>query len=337
MNHADTCNNNLVVLVTGANSLLGTHIVERLLSEGYRVKGLLRDKSRFHLPPHPLLTLTEGDFTDADVISKALQGCGLVIHVAACTDQGIAGYDHYRRINVGATRRLALSAAEAGVKRFVYVSTANCFGFGSKEAPGNETLPARPPFTGSGYARSKMEAQQMLSGIGGGMEIVTVNPTFMLGAYDAKPGSGRIILMAYGRRVVFCPPGGKNFINARDAACGVVAALERGKNGEAYLLSGENLSYLEFYRRMAVATGGKYRYIVLPRALLLAAGGGGNILKKMNIGVQFTMTNMKILCIGNYYTNRKAARELGLETGPIEQGISEAVAWFKASGMINNA
>lgn len=337
MNHADTGNSHPVVLVTGANSLLGTHIVELLLAEGYRVNGLLRDKNRFHLPPHPHLTLTEGDFTDAATTGRALRGCRAVIHVAACTDQGIPRYDHYRRINAEATHRLAEAAATAGVARFVYVSTANCFGFGTKDQPGDETHPPRPPFTASHYARSKQEAQAMLSAIGCDMDIVVVNPTFMLGAYDAKPGSGRIILMAHGRRVVFCPPGGKNFINAADAAAGVVGALERGVAGEAYLLSGENLSYREFYRRMSAATGRRQRYVVLPRALLLTVGALGNLLTAMRIKTQLTMANMKILCIGNYYTNRKAASALGLTTRPIEHGISAAVRWFESRGMIGRS
>lgn len=335
MNHAVNVDNHPLVLVTGANSLLGTHIVERLLSEGYRVNGLLRDKNRFHLPAHPNLSLIEGDFTRAEDAWRSLQGCGYVIHVAACTDQGVVDYDHYHKINVEATHQLFMFAVKMGVRRFVYVSTANCFGFGNMDNPGDETRSACRPFTDSLYARSKQEAQELLLRLKQLTEVVVVNPTFMLGAYDSKPSSGRIILMAHGRKIVFCPPGGKNFINATDAAAGVVGALERGVNGHSYLLSGENLTYKEFYRKMSHISGQKYHYVVLPKYLLLSVGVLGNLLKSLKIPNQSTLTNMKILCIGNYYSNRKAVEELKLKTAPIERGISNAIEWFKIHGIID--
>jgi nucleoside-diphosphate-sugar epimerase len=334
MNHADTGNWNPVVLVTGANSLLGTHVIERFLSAGYRVKGLLRDKNRFHLPPHPNLTLTEGDFTDTETVKEVLWGCEYIVHVAACTDQGVLEYDHYYKINVEATHQLFALGVRAAVKRFVYVSTANCFGFGNKDNPGNETRPACRPFTESLYARSKLEAQGLLLQLKHLMDVIIVNPTFMLGAYDARPSSGRIILMAHGRRVVFCPPGGKNFINASDAATGIIRALEHGSNGEAYILSGENLTYKEFYRKVSKVTCQRHRYLVLPKAVLIVIGLLGNLLQNLKIRNQFTLTNMKILCIGNYYTNLKAISKIGLETTVIEQGVADAIEWFKSRKMI---
>lgn len=334
MSHAD--NNRPLVLVTGANSLLGTHIVECLLSEGYRVDGLLRDKTRFHLPSHPNLSLIEGDFTKSETAWEALRGCDYVIHVAACTNQGVSDYDYYYKINVRATHRLFMFAQKAGVKRFVYVSTANCFGFGDKAAPGDETRPACFPFTNSLYARSKLEAQEMLLRLKHLMDVVVVNPTFMLGAYGTKNGSGQIVLRAYGHKIVFCPPGGKNFINAADAGTGVVKALKYGANGEAYLLSGENLSYKEFYRRLSCVTGKRATIIALPGFILSAVGIIGNLLKVLKIPNRFTLNNMKILCVRNYYTNTKAAEELGLKTESVDRGIVETIGWFQSKGMIKN-
>lgn len=334
MNHAD--NNRPLVLVTGANSLLGTHIVECLLSEGYRVDGLLRDKTRFHLPSHPNLSLIEGDFTEPETAWAALLECDYVIHVAACTDQGGSDYDYYYKINVGATHQLFMFALKAGVKRFVYVSTANCFGFGDKTAPGDETRPACFPFTHSLYARSKLEAQEMLLRLKHLMDVVVVNPTFMLGAYGTKKGSGQIVLRTYGRKIVFCPSGGKSFINAADAGTGVVKALKYGANGEAYLLSGKNLSYKDFYRRLSRVTGKRATIIVLPDFILSAVGMIGNLLKTLNIPNRFTLNNMKILCVRNYYTNTKAAEKLGLKTGSVDRGIAETIDWFQTKGIIKN-
>ena len=336
MSHADIIDHRPVVLVTGANSLLGTNVIERLLGQDYKVRGLLRDKTRFYLPPHPDLSLIEGDFTDPEILWNALQGCDYVIHVAACTDQGVSDYEHYRKINVDATHQLFMFAVKTGVRRLVYVSTANCFGFGTKADPGDETCPACAPFTGSLYARSKQEAQELLLRLRHLMDVVIVNPTFMLGPYDSKPSSGQIVLMGYRKKVIFCPPGGKNFIHVGDAAKGAVAALRSGRSGEAYLLSGENLTYREFFGKLAAVTDHNPMYITLPRFVLLAVGHLGNFLQKVGIANRFTLPNMKILCIGNYYSNHKAVTELGLDALPIGQGISDTIDWFKTRGIIKN-
>jgi dihydroflavonol-4-reductase len=81
-------------------------------------------------------------------------------------------------------------------------------------------------------------------------EVVIVNPTFMIGPYDTKPSSGKIILMGYNKRISFLPPGGKNFIHVKDAAAAVCNALKYGKNREKYLLCNENLTYREFFKLM---------------------------------------------------------------------------------------
>lgn len=218
----------------------------------------------------------------------------------------------------------------------MYISTANCFGFGDKTSLGDETRPACFPFTNSLYARSKMEAQEMLLRLKHLMDVVIVNPTFMLGAYGTKKGSGQIVLRAYGHKIVFCPSGGKSFINAADAGIGVVKALEHGTNGEAYLLSGENLSYKEFYRRLSRVTGKRASIIVLPNFILSAVGVIGNLLKTLKIPNQFTLNNMKILCVRNYYTNIKATKELGLKIGSVDRGIAETIDRFQTKGIIKN-
>ncbi len=163
----------------------------------------------------------------------------------------------------------------------MYISTANCFGFGDKTSLGDETRPACFPFTNSLYARSKMEAQEMLLRLKHLMDVVIVNPTFMLGAYGTKKGSGQIVLRAYGHKIVFCPSGGKSFINAADA-------------------------------------------------------GIGNLLKTLKIPNQFTLNNMKILCVRNYYTNIKATKELGLKIGSVDRGIAETIDRFQTKGIIKN-
>ena len=322
------------VLVTGANGLLATNVIIELLTKGYKVLGLLRNSKKFSGPQHNNLQFTEADITDAASLNDALKECDQVIHAAALTSHELTEYSPYQKINAEATETLIRQSVQHHCKKFIYVSSANAFGFGDKQTPGDETRPMRPPFSESFYAQSKLEGQQRVMKYADQIEVVSVNPTFMLGPYDGKPSSGQIILMGYGKKVIFCPPGGKNFVNVGDAAKGVIAAMEKGKSGEAYLLTGENLTYEEFFRKLSLITNNKAIYINLPPPILKLVGWFGELLQKAGIKTRLSLTNMKILCVNNFYSNQKAGRELGIEFQPVDGGIKEAVMWFRENGML---
>ncbi len=318
------------VLVTGANSFLAGNVIIELLSRGYRVKGMIR-KSASLITGHTNLELFYGNITEEPDVINALKGCDIVIHTAAVTDQSIADYNIYETINIGGTRNIINAAIKHSVKKIIYISTANAFGYGTKSEPGNETMPARFPFTLSGYARSKMRAQEII------LEefklsdtsVTVVNPTFMIGPNDQKPGSNRILLRALDKKLLFIPPGGKNFIHVRDAAIGTCNAIDMGKDGECYILAGENLSYKEFYLKMAEVTGKNPVNIIIPEGLLRLSGFAGNALRAAGMNTQVSSTNMRIISLGNYYSSDKATRDLKLPHTSTEIAIQEAISWFR--------
>src|SRR5690606_4943841 len=175
----------------------------------------------------------------------------------------------------------------------------------------------------------KLEGQHSILAAADRIAVTVVSPTFMIGPYDGKPSSGAIIRMGYGKKVGFHPPGGKNFVNAEDAANGVVDALERGKPKEAYLLAGEHLSYRAFCQKLCAQTGQQTLLLRVPAPRLRMAGHLGDLLRWLGVRTALSSVNMKILCVHNYYTNKKAQNELGTAFRPIEAGIDAAIAWFK--------
>lgn len=311
------------VLVTGAGGFFASALIRCLLSRGYAVRGMSRHAASFAGAAHPDLELVTGDFTCPDDVRAAVSGCGYVVHAAAVTAQD-ASWSEYMRVNVSAVRTLMEIAADCRVKRFVYVSSANTFAHGSKERPGDETAPFRAPFTSSKYASSKAAAQALAADFSSRMEVVAVNPTFMVGA--CRKGSGSYRITARGLKgAVFCPSGGKNFVSVEDAALGTVLALENGRAGEAYLLAGENMSYREFYETLARVSGRHPLLVPVPSFLLLAAGAAGSLLECLGARTEINLPNMRILCLGNYYTGAKSRKELGLEYRPVEQAVRDAV------------
>jgi len=314
------------VFVTGVNGLLGTNLVHLLTEKGYFVKGLVRDTSRYKGNHHPNLQLVAGglfyDFT------KVLTDVDFVVHIAAVTSQHLIDYADYWKLNGHATIQLFHAAVKCKVKKFVFVSTANTLGHGSLAVPGNEQEPAREPFSASLYARSKKMAEDYLISQREMMDVVIVNPTFMLGAYDTKPSSGRIILMAWKKKVVFCPPGGKNFVHVEDVAEGIIKCIEKGRRGEKYLLANENISYKDFFLKVNRIAGQTPIMIPIPAPFLLLAGVVGNILRNLNIKTSIGLVNMRILCTCNYFSNHKSVTELGMTYRPVDQAITDAINYF---------
>ena len=317
------------VFLTGISGLLGTNLAIDLLDRGYRVMGLLRDRSRYKGPEHPELELLEGSLQED--LSPWLEKAKVVVHVAAETRQDIFDYAAYHKVNFEATRGLFDLSAGCAIERFIFVSTANTMGYGSVEDPGHESKEVRYPFSASFYARSKAEAEKYVLGSGADMETLVVNPTFMLGAYDSKPSSGKIVLMGWKKRIVFYPPGGKNFVHVRDVSKGIIETLRSGRDRERYLLANENLSYRAFFEKLNTVAGQNARLVRIPRSVLMLMGYVGDALRAFRIRSSLSSTNMRILCVNNYYSNLKSREQLGLDYRSTEQSITDALTYFEGS------
>jgi nucleoside-diphosphate-sugar epimerase len=320
------------VFVTGASGLLGLNVIEDLLLHNYNVIGLLRNKNKFALPENEQLKIMLGDITNPETYIEAIKKSQIVIHIAAVTDQNIKSYSVYKTINVDASKILLKQSIQNNITTFINVSSANAFGFGSLTNLGNETIHIKAPFDKSLYAQSKLEAQNEIFRLGNSQQktkVISVNPTFMIGKYDTKPSSGRIVLSAHRKKIIFYPPGGKSFINVKDAAQTITKTIDLGKHGESYLLSGENLTYKQFYKKVTKALNQKSRFIKIPKELLIAIGYFGNFARFLGVKTAISATNLKTLCVSNFYSNKKAKKELNHVQHPINSGIDDAIKWFK--------
>jgi len=316
------------ILVTGANGFLGSNTINELLIHGYYVKGFLRDSNKYYGEVSNNLELIEGDIKNVNDLNTALFNCDCVIHTAAITDQNLLNYDDYYEVNVKGVINVTKAAIKNKVNRIIYVSTANEFGYGSLENLGDETREMSYPFNKLFYSKSKKAAHDFLLTKLSQIEVIIVNPTFMIGAYDTKPSSGKIVLMGLRNRFVICPSGGKNFVWVKDVSIGIINAMKNGINGEAYLLANENLNFYDFFNLLRENTENNFKIIRLPNSLLMLLGQTGSILRKFGVRTNFSMESMKALSVNNYYSNEKAKRELRIDFQPIEYGIKEAVSWF---------
>ncbi|MEG0925152.1 NAD-dependent epimerase/dehydratase family protein [Chryseobacterium sp.] len=314
------------VFVTGATGLLGTNVIIKLLKDGYTVIALVRKKSNYVGKENENLKLVEADLSSD--LSMFLRKADCVIHIAAETRQDLLSYDAYRKVNYEITASLMIQAQACGVRKLIFISSANTLGYGDEKQLGNEEKQQKYPFTKILYAQSKLEAENFLLENSKNMDVIILNPTFMIGAYDTKPSSGKLIFWAWKKKVVLYPKGGKNFVHVEDVANGVVAAIDKGNHGERYLLAGENLSYRDFFKKINRITDQNPVMLPIPNKVLNVLGRIGDCLRMLKIKTGISTSNMKALQICNYYSSQKSVEKLGIQYRAIDNAIEDAIHYF---------
>lgn len=325
------------ILVTGGSGLLGSNVARELYKAGEDVKLFLRPSSDHRGVADLPCEIIYGDISSYEQVAKAVKECDAIVHAASTTSILPMDFKFYETTNVKGTENIVRAALKYENKRLIYVSTANTFGPGTKANPGTELSEFSLFNYNSGYINSKYIAQQyILEAVEKhGLDAVVVNPTFIIGPYDVKPSSGKLLLYGLQNKVVWCPPGGKNFVHVRDVAQGIYQVLQKGVKGHCYLLAGENLSYKEFFTLLGQVAGKKRRIVELPESLIYGAGVAADFWSAISKRkIEMNKTNLKLACLENYYCGNKAKRTFSLKSTPIREGIEEAVKWFENEGYI---
>ena len=325
------------VLVTGANGLLGANLVRLLTKSGYSVKAMVRKGSNLTSLDGCKQKLFIGNIANEIDVNEAVSDCDFVIHTAARTSQTPSSLSSFYEANIKATNLLIEASKKYKIKRFIFVSTANCFTNGSLLKPGDETGGFMPWLKQSGYAYSKYLAQQevLLQVEKYQFPAIVVNPTFMLGKLDTKPSSGALLLYGYNKRLVFYPSGGKSFVNVEAVAEAITQSLLKGQIGETYLLAGENATYKRFFQLIRKQNPNRQLLIQIPRFILIFIGYLVSVIEKyLSVSLPLNITNARLISLDNYFTNTKAKKDLGLVDTNLKSSILDSIDWFKQNGQI---
>jgi dihydroflavonol-4-reductase len=187
------------------------------------------------------------------------------------------------------------------------------------------------------YATTKRRAEEIvLSAAAEDLDAVVVNPGYMLGPYDSRPSSGRLLLEVVRRAVPGYSAGRNSFVDVRDVAAGMISAAERGRRGERYILGGHNLSYAELFARISEVAGTRPITRAIPRWLATIPALYGDLQESLT--EREPLLNRSTVAWGYepdfVVSSEKARRELGYALRPIEDAISDALAWFRRAGMV---
>lgn len=307
-----------------------------LLEGGRRVRALVRNpqKSATALDELPGIETAVGDLRDPDSLARAVEGCGVVYHVAADYRLWAPRPEEMYRSNVAGTRNMLNAAREAGVERCVYTSTVGCIGIREGEI-GTEESPVGLSDMNGPYKRSKFMAEVTAREFAeDGFPVVIVNPTAPVGDHDFRPTpTGKMVVdFLRGNMPAFLDTG-LNVVYAGDVAAGHLAACERGKSGERYILGGENLTLRQIFETLAAATGIKAPRMRIPYAVAYAAGmastGWAAVTGKEP---RAPLDAVRMARKKMWVKSDKAAQDLGYTARPALEALRRAAEWFLANG-----
>lgn len=303
-----------------------------VVRSGRRIPGLEEHEATGRLAYHEL------SLQDLAGLTRAFEGVSTVIHAAGLVSFMPGRRRELHRVNVEGTRRALLAAERAGVRRFLYVGSVEAFPLEHADGPVTEELPLDPGRTVMAYGWSKALAmQEVLGGSPATMERIVCCPTAFLGPpdYRGSPIGSFVRDTARGRLPVAIS-GGFDFVDVRDVATGILAAVERGRDGACYLLGGRYVTVPEMVRLVAAEAGVPGPAVTLPlRAVQPFTPLVEGYYALSGRPPRFTRSSLRLLSLGVRVDTRRAEAELDYHPRPIAETIRDTVAWFSRNGDIN--
>ena len=330
----------MTTLVTGATGFVGSAVARTLLARGHALRLLTRASSdRSNLEGLPAEVVV-GDLTDPGSLKRAASGCRFVVHVAADYRIWVPDPNEMLRANVAGALAMVRAAADAGAERIVHCSSVAALGLVGDGSLSDENTPAKESDFVGIYKRSKYLAELALREAMAreNLPVVIVNPAAPVGPRDIKPTpTGKMIRDAAAGKVPAYIDTGLNIVHVDDVAEGHVLALERGRIGERYILGGENMLLKDVLALVADVAGRRPPSICLPEAVVWPAAAVMEWFAKLTgIPPMMTRDHLKMARKKMFYSSAKAIAELGYQPRPVRQAVEDAVAWFKAHGMLKS-
>jgi len=320
-----------MILVTGATGHIGNVLVRKLLAQGEKVRTLIwRDEDTT-----PLMGLeveqVSGDVLDPASLVPAMRGVETVYHLAGIISIMPGKNPLVWKVNVEGTHNVLEAALNAGVRRLVYTSSIHAIARAPKGTTMDETLGYDQNNPYGEYDRSKAAASlEVQKACARGLDAVIVCPTGVIGPYDFRGSEmGEVIRSACEAHTMLYVDGAYDFVDVRDVVDGLIAARKRGRKGESYILSGQQLSVRYMLETVREVTGKAFASIKIPFSLAeWAARYTPWYYERTKGKPRFTPYSLEVLQSNSKISFKKALTELGYKPRPVYESIADTVRWF---------
>ncbi len=302
--------------VTGASGFIGTNLVKQLGEAGWQVIAMHRETSNLEYLKRFPATLVVGDIGDREFLAGAIpEGVDALFHVAGNVSFDSAGDEAQTHANVAGTRAVVEVAKAKGVGRFIHTSTGAVFGL-HDGVPIDETAPSNADEIPVNYCRSKKAAEDIvLEAAAAGLDAVCVNPGNVVGPYDRVIWGPFVEAIASGAMTTVGSGGGA-FCHIDETAKAHIAAYDRGKRGERYILAGANESFATAAAIVAEIVG-----VAPPRPTSERNPDASD-------EIHFVTNQTQIMLCD------KAVRELGFKPVPLRTMFADLCAWMREEGLL---
>ena len=312
-------------LVTGGSGFIGSHVVRALAERGDDLRLLVRKRSRLdHLEGVDFERRT-GNVTEPAAVRRALKDVDRVFHVAGVTSMRPADTERVFKVNVAGTRIVCEEALRAGVERVVVTSSVGAIGPARPGGTADEDQAFTVGGLGVAYINSKHEAEGEAWRVAAhGLDVVAVNPSFVLGPDDPAGTSNRLVSRFLLRRIPMYVEGGLNIVDVRDVAAGHVLADQKGEAGERYILGGRNFTLTRLFADLSRISGVEPPGVRLPGAVAVAVAEAA---RRAGLPLPITVDELRSAQQWWTYRTRKAQKALGFKARPHEETLEDTVRW----------
>ncbi|MDD2427806.1 MAG: NAD-dependent epimerase/dehydratase family protein [Eubacteriales bacterium] len=329
-------NKKTIYIVSGASGHLGNTVVRKLLQKGETVRCLIMEAERPKALQGLECEVYSGDITKAWTLPAVFSGLGnkdiIVLHLASMISIGSKEDPRLTRTNVAGTGNMLDLARRYKVKRFLYCSSVHAIPEKKYNAPISEVDQFHADWVQGAYAKSKATATEKVLQAGReGLDVVVVHPSGIIGPNDFLDGRLVQVLLDFAdRRLNTLVRGGYDMVDVRDVADGLIAAAEKGRSGETYILSNEIHSIRELCDIAAAYCGREPIRSLAPFKLVKLLAPlfelWGKLRKKRPLFTSYALYSLES---NSNFSNKKARRELGFSTRPFEETVADTMAFLE--------
>ncbi len=318
-------------VITGGRGYVGYALVKELADRGEKMRLLLRsDSSVFD---EIECEKVFGDITNVDDLVKAFEGADVVYHVAGLVDTGTGYNEKLWNVNFGGTKNVVEACKKCGVKTLIYVSSVDAIAVDEDAEYITEADSFDPDLLEGEYGKTKAAATQyVLDNASDDLRVCVVHPSCCIGPYDNNETSMMMTMMKLYYKGFFSMTfdfGGYNFVDVRDVAKGMVAAAEKGRNGECYILSGYTHTLNEFMTTLAYVCGKKPPKITVKRDFLsMNMTAIEAFFKATKMPPVLNDYTLRKICENCRFSCEKARYELGYQPRELEDAIKGSIEWL---------
>ena len=324
------------VFVTGGTGLLGNAVLRELNAAGHDSVALVRSHCDSVVFEGIDAEFVSGDLLDRDLITDVVQDCDAVIHAAGLIHLGWKRLQESMRVN-GEGTQIIVDACLQHSSKLIHVGTVNTLAVGTREQPADESTPcgnAGGQIPCSYVLSKKAGVEAVKKGVEQGLHAVILAPGFMLGPWDWKPSSGRMMLALSKGWKAIAPSGGCSVCDVRDVAAASITAVNKDlSSGREFILAGENMTYKELWAGMAQRFG--------QREPLMSAGplqrrfvaAMGDVISRIYREPDFNSAAVEMSSQYHWYDSSRAEQELGYKPRHVQQTLDDAAAWVREKHM----